>query len=1405
MPILNPKLLLRLLAVIAVLAGGLVVLHHVQAGRLPEALLWQADAAAEKGRPDKAIVYLRQYLEFRPDDHDAAARLADLLAARAVSAKDVKNAQFVYERILREAPHRADVARKLIALCIRGRRYADALEHAQKLLERDRADGAVHAQVAECLVAQSRPDDARAAYEQAIALAPHEVRAYVQYANLLERHFKKPAEAGAILDRLIRANPNQPGAFLARARFLQRDGKLDDCLAALDQVFRLDPENGEALVLSAEVYQARGDLRRARETLRDAVAMYPRYAHGYRALSWLELMSGNQADALATLDRGVTALPDAADLLTPLGDLYVERGDVDRARAMVTRLESLGKAAPVEGRKPLALRASYLRGRLLMREGNWNEALRELETLRTDALGMPALAAQLNLLLAACHERRGDREAQVEALRRALALDPNHLAARVAHANALLNAGRLEDALKEYQTAARSPFAGLGVQMSWVSLRLAWARAAQAPDDEWKAIGTLIGKLREQHPEAVEPVALLAEWRAARGDFAGAEKVLREATAARPGDSRLWSALAGLLARGRGTLAAAAAVSQGQLAAGESVELRLARARTWADDLQPGREQRIAQLESLPSSAGDAERVALFSGLADVYATVGDDAGRTRVLAELAERDRQDRRTRAALYELALKAPDPTVRNRWREELQRADGPTGKLAALADALHAVQGEAEPDRALAEWHALAEGALAATPDQPDAHLLLARVAERRRDAAAAARHFEAATDLDPTSSNYQSARLGYFLRAGQDDAARRMMVRLEADPRLTPQRFRAVVAGAIRDGGSDALARCLTWLTPLLQREPQAAVWAGRLLEDRGKITDAAALYQQATEKFPRFADGWSARLLAAARVGEAEANEVTALAAKALDRPAFFALCAECGAAVRARAPKWAPPVTTAADRRLYAEACIAACEARGRLEDAVPVLTAIAQDTGSADAAWARRTLAALTAALGTPDRRREAIGALHGGDAPTSVADARSRVAALTVALRTVTGEDRRVVVREMADLLAMITRDTSATSNEWYQLAQLRAAAGDRAAARECLQELTRRDPRNLFYLSLVVDDLLSEDRLDDARPVVRKLEEGVRDARVFAAAARFHTLANEPGEVLQLTERFVRAADPGTVEGTGRQRQAAEVLDQLTRLAARKGLTGARPLLDAACERYRASLRAYPDAVAPLAALLSFSGLVDPAFEELDRQKTRLPATALATAGVGIVRTGRAAPKHVQTVTEWLESALAARPDSVPLKLNLAELRAHQGNYAAAEPVYRDVLKAEPQNLFALNNLAWILAARPDAATEALGLVDRAITLAGVSPEVVDTRARILIAAGQYDRAVADLTELADPGGSPLRYFHLALAYQHLGKAEEAARAFREARSRGIHPRMVHPEDVSAYTALAGNRP
>ena len=58
--------------------------------------------------------------------------------------------------------------------------------------------------------------------------------------------------------------------------------------------------------------------------------------------------------------------------------------------------------------------------------------------------------------------------------------------------------------------------------------------------------------------------------------------------------------------------------------------------------------------------------------------------------------------------------------------------------------------------------------------------------------------------------------------------------------------------------------------------------------------------------------------------------------------------------------------------------------------------------------------------------------------------------------------------------------------------------------------------------------------------------------------------------------------------------------------------------------------------------------------------------------------------------------WLEQAIKDHPKLVVLRMHLADLYDLRGDYAKSEELYRDMLKEEPGNVVALNNLAWLLA-------------------------------------------------------------------------------------------------------------
>jgi tetratricopeptide (TPR) repeat protein len=419
----------------------------------------------------------------------------------------------------------------------------------------------------------------------------------------------------------------------------------------------------------------------------------------------------------------------------------------------------------------------------------------------------------------------------------------------------------------------------------------------------------------------------------------------------------------------------------------------------------------------------------------------------------------------------------------------------------------------------------------------------------------------------------------------------------------------------------------------------------------------------------------------------------------------------------------------------------------------------------------------------------------------ATPTLEERRGRASVLAAALRRLKGTERKAALAEAIETLGAAVSDKDATTKDWYLLAQLQRQAGDRAAYRKSMIELIRREPENLFYVSAYLDELLQTNELAVAEQEVGKLQGAVHDLRVAGSLARFYCLSDAPARVIETVEKYAQAADPGTPEALARLRQAAELLDQFARLARSRNLESSMKLAAAALDKYRTAMRTSPELLESYVALMAHEGQVAAALDLIQEKKTQLSARGLAAAGLAVVRQGGASPRQFQTVRQWVETARAEQPTAIAPLLEIAELGTLQQDYPAAEQAYRAVLKADPKNVVALNNLAWLIAPRAESATEALELIDRAIQLAGVTGELLDTRARILIAAGRYDRAIEDLNDALSQSQTSLRYFHLAVAQLKQAKKEDALAAFKKAKARGLDPKVIHPNDLPAYKAFA----
>ena len=117
----------------------------------------------------------------------------------------------------------------------------------------------------------------------------------------------------------------------------------------------------------------------------------------------------------------------------------------------------------------------------------------------------------------------------------------------------------------------------------------------------------------------------------------------------------------------------------------------------------------------------------------------------------------------------------------------------------------------------------------------------------------------------------------------------------------------------------------------------------------------------------------------------------------------------------------------------------------------------------------------------------------------------------------------------------------------------------------------------------------------------------------------------------------------------------------------------------------------------------------------------------------------------AEKHA---AEWLK----AHPEDAAFRFALGDLALGQGDLAAAEARYREVLKLQPENALALNNVAWLMATAKKPG--AVAMAEKASELLPDRPVIMDTLALALAAEGQPAKAVEVMKKaLAIDGQEP----------------------------------------------------
>jgi tetratricopeptide (TPR) repeat protein len=1240
------------------------------------------------------------------------------------------------------------------------------------------------------------------------------------------------------MNDLVDANDKSAKAHLLRAKYRRQYG-VGDASEDVRAAAKLAPDDADVYLTAATIALGQQHIDEARETLRRGYEHLPNESQLHLAAAQLELQYGMIDAAVARLEAGLEKLPRQRDLLWEKALVLTLADRKAEAENAIQQLQKDNFPKPF---------LDCLGARWEMREEKWPSAIAKLHVAYADLTGQSnqprkeqkeqaaTLSLQAGLWLGECFERIGDFERAYDAYSRVAARDDRQIAARQGMAATRAAQGRFDEAIDQYQQLLRlidhsSQRSRLGEAraaaiIDLARLQLLRARQTKVSEPNWAVVDEALKKAEEKAEDLPSPppsvAKLRADFWAAQKDYANARKALtKNYNDPKTRPAEIWAAMATLedvIAASEGQQgkpdAALTILDDAQRHSGDSVELRLARARhALARGPDAARTALPPLAEGIDQFSG-ADQRRLVYGLGPAFRQAGLTEEAARLWRRLADAQTTDLRSRIELFDLAAAAGDNSTADQWRDEIRKLEGEDGVTWRFAQASvlvgRAARGEKEDLQKLPEARRLLNEINLRRPNWSQAALCEARLCDLEKAPDVALQLYLKAIKLgawDPTAVGRAVVLLHQRHRYKDANA---LVGQLPKDF-LFPQGAEVIAADTALRGPDKAHALALAERAVSADsKDYHDQLWLGCMYCMGGKEDKAVAAIRRARDLAPDAPETWLTLvefLVRADRKKDAEA-EVEA-ARKRLTAPEAAAALAQChemvGQTDRARELYQVAlrlPEDDAAVLRPAAEFFLRtsgntpqAREVLERLSRIRPAPTARgASDRSSAR--WARRWLALFTAA-GNPANVQEALKWLgdHQGPAPAgddedAILDQRTR-AQLLVLQGTGTARQQAIVILD--DLI----QRNRVTPEDYLLAGQLHEKFDNWPRAQQCYLALVKQERVGPTTLAAAARFLLRHKEIDTA----------ARALQIEAAAQALGTLEKEAPQAVVIKEiraRVLYAQDKkdaaiALVKEIA-QTDGADVPAAAAQLEEFGDFAGAEELYRGHADKTRK-----PQDVLASARFLIRRQRVGDALELCDRSWETCPPVEVAQTCLLALSKTKPSPDQLARIAARLEAAIAQAPDQINLVAALAAVRNYQNRFDEAADLYGRVLEKDPRNVTALNNLAWLLALREGQGKKALEFADRAIQAAGPIPDLRDTRAVAHLALGQSDAAISELTEAVAESATEVIWFHLARAYELAGRHREAERAWAAAKAKGLNVERLHPLEQDAYRRLVQTMP
>ncbi len=1440
-------ILVATIVTLLVMLPALYLWRSQQVERGANVYLERAESLAQEESWAQSADYLYLYLRLRPDDNAARMKLAQTVDRAAGQRPQILRAiELYYQALANAQPDEQGPLRQRVAeLHLQTEQFALALDEAEKLLQANDQDAKANRVRALALhglasgggldLERYSASDVGVQLEKAVALLPSDVALVTTYAQVLRQNPEMQSAAIRALtdaeraeiaencfERLVAAAPREASAYLARYQDRARPGQQasEEAAADLRMALELAPDNPVVLMTAANHETQMAGISGSEDRAKHLLAAEEYYARvlraeptldrGYIGLGEVHQLRGRPDLAWQTWQQGLEkcGLENIA-LNALLADQYITQRQFELAEQCIKRLkltaESLRRRGLLESQLTFARGTQLIEARLKLTQGKTEDGRTILRDLGKGPKGDNSeggVTFQALMLLASSYASQDPQLAAAE-YAEAAAAQPAAVEPHLATAVLWLSTGNPERAVTSLEKVV-SLAGSLENQILLLGAMFQSQLKLAVAERNWEPFEAKLATAKQSVSQTAANSGLWrlgileAEYRSRRDNsekgLQAARKVLLATEKAMPPSPDSLVGLSEAYARYEFHDDEDRVLDQLRVKFSSSTSAVLATARSLA------RRGQIDQARTTVSDgitkASPEQQLPLRLALVGLLAEGGQDAEAWQLLSDLHREQPQDRGILEQLMELSLSTGRAAEAEALEEVFAKLPTVSETDVRYYRARRLLTAVPASLASLQEVEQISDAIQKEMPQSPAGYVLEAQLLERKGLLERAVDAYKQAMQRGERQLGSVERLIALLNQLGRFAESNAYLATLQGAAPNVSELSTLEIATALGSGQTETALKLARQRVAKSPQDLLALIWLGQVQMARSEYEQAEQTLARAVELAPRDPRSQGAMLSCLVRTGQKErARELLNTFVEHLDAsPVEKALVLAAGLESMGAADESLVQLRQAEELD----------PSNAKVHERIGV-TLLQQDPVAAEKSLrraleldsnmetARRALAAVLADRGGQENWQAAVKLLGESQAADASLLSTQRMHAMMLARRG--GAENLAKARSILENLS--GEGNSPSVADRFLLAQLTEIEGNTDRAGEQLLALASEQSPQPVHVAAYVDWLLRQERADEAAVWLERLQQlGAKGIENVGLQVRWLLAMGRTDQIEPAIEKF--AQQSLTAKASSEKITDADKL-YVSRASGDLYMSAGQP---AAAERwYRRAFGLDPKEYGRLASSVAKLGRVADAVEicriASESDESHLPALTLAE----VLVASELSTVDLTAAESIFADAVARHADNPDLLVAIANLRIIQSRYDDGIKLYRRVIKLKPDSVNALNNLAAILADRPDQMAEAISLLDRAIQFAGPQPNLLDTKGTILLSLNRVDEALPLLIEAASsPSPDPRYLFHLAVAHYRAGELSSARKSFEDAQRRKLEGTVLTQSDTEMLAEL-----